>query len=410
MGSTRRGFLAGAAGAGLGTALGAGSGTAAAAVGRLASAGQTVPFFGSHQAGIATATQEHLQFGAFDMVSDSVADLRQLLRDWSEAAALITRGKVIGEFQNERRAPVDTGESIGLGPARVTVTFGLGPGIFGTTSHDRFGLARRRPAPLVQLPRFRTDRLERDISGGDLAVQVCADDPQVAFHALHDLIRLARPVARPRWLLNGFGRTGNTKGQPTPRNLMGFKDGTANIVGQDPSALGSYVWASGSGSPTWMHGGTYMVVRRIRILLEGWDSSTLHEQEDAVGRHKLSGAPLGEKHEHDPINLAAQRGGSLVIPYDAHIRLASPDYNSGQRILRRGYSFVDGVDHPSGSPAAGLLFICYQRDPRSQFIPIQRRLAQYDALNRHTSHVGSAIFACPPGASPGGFVGEGLLG
>jgi deferrochelatase/peroxidase EfeB len=404
MGSTRRGFLAGAVGAGLGTAFGA-AGSASVAAGA-AAADRAVPFFGPHQAGIATPTQEHLQFGAFDLVSDSVDDLRRLLRDWSRAAALIARGEVIGEFQQEHRPPVDTGESIGLGPAGVTITFGFGPGIFG----KRFGLARHRPAPLAPLPRFRTDRLERGISGGDLAVQVCADDPQVAFHALHDLIRLARPVATPRWVLAGFGRTGNTRGRPTPRNLMGFKDGTANIVGQDQAALRSFVWASGKESPTWMHGGSYMVARRIRILLGGWDSSTLHQQEDAVGRHKLSGAPLGERHEHDPIHLAAQQSGSLVIPYDAHIRLASPQYNGGQRILRRGYSYVDGVDGSSGSPAAGLLFICYQRDPRSQFVPIQRRLAEYDALNRHTSHVGSAIFACPPGATPGGFVGEGLLG
>jgi deferrochelatase/peroxidase EfeB len=289
----------------------------------------------------------------------------------------------------------------------VTVTFGLGPGIFGTRRHDRFGLAGKRPAPLVRLPRFRHDALRREFSGGDLAVQVCADDPQVAFHALHDLIRLARGIAKPRWVLAGFGRTGNTRHGPTPRNLMGFKDGTANVVGQDPAALRQFVWASGNESPAWMHGGSYLVVRRIKIVLSTWDSHSLHHQEAAVGRYKLSGAPLSGHHEHDPTNLAAQRGGSLVVPYDAHIRLASPQYNNGQRVLRRGYSFVDGLE--DGSPAAGLLFLCYQRDPRRQFIPIQRRLV-IDALNNFTSHVGSAIFACPPGAQSGGYVGEGLLG
>ena len=425
MGSTRRRFLAGAAGAGLGTALGAagGSSHARAAAGssdaeaaarpsdaQAAAQSEAVPFFGAHQGGIATPTQEHLQFGAFDMVSDSVQDLRRLLRGWSRAAALIATGEVVGEFQKQDQAPVDTGEAIGLGPARVTVTFGFGPGIFGTRRRDRFGLAARRPAPLVELPRFATDELEQHLSGGDLAVQVCADDPQVAFHALHELIRLARPVARPRWILSGFGRTGNTGGLPTPRNLMGFKDGTANVVGQDQRALGSFVWASGRESPSWMRGGSYMVARRIQILLGDWDARTLRDQEAAVGRHKLSGAPLTGSREHDPIDLSAQRNGSLVIPYDAHIRLASPDYNDGQRILRRGYSFLDGIDRPSGTPVAGLFFICFQRDPRGQFIPIQRRLANYDALNRHTRHIGSAIFACPPGARPGGFVGEGLLG
>lgn len=375
------------------------------AAGRTAS--EVVPFFGAHQAGIATPTQEHLQFGSFDMVSDSVADLRSLLRSWSGAASLISTGEVVGEFRKQDQSPVDTGEAIGLEPARVTVTFGLGPGIFGTRQRGRFGLAAKRPAPLVELPHFAGEALQPRFCGGDLAVQVCADDPQVAFHALHDLIRLAHPVAVPRWVLAGFGRTGNTRAQPTPRNLMGFKDGTANVVGEDTAALGDFVWASGRESPAWMQGGSYMVVRRIRIILSDWDRRSLHDQEAAVGRYKLSGAPLTGHREHDPINLAAQRRGALVIPYDAHVRLASPDYNNGQRLLRRGYSYVDGLD--GHSPAAGLLFLCFQRDPRKQFIPIQRRLA-IDALNHFTRHVGSAIFACPPGAQAQGYVGEGLLG
>jgi deferrochelatase/peroxidase EfeB len=362
-----------------------------------------MPFYGSHQAGIATPAQEHLQFAAFDMVSDSVDDLRGLLRAWSRAASRIARGKAVGEFQKPDRPPMDTGEAIGLGPARVTVTFGFGPAIFGV----RLGLARFKPSPLIKLPHFSHDALKTRFSGGDLAIQVCADDPQVAFHALHDLIRLAHGVARPRWVLAGFGRTGNTRHGPTPRNLMGFKDGTANIVGEDAAALRRFVWASERESPSWMHGGSYMVVRRIEIRLGSWDAHSLHDQEAAVGRHKLSGVPLGGHHEHDPINLGAQRHGSLVIPFDAHVRLASQGYNGGQRILRRGYSYVDGVD--GHSAAGGQLFICYQRDPQSQFIPIQRRLSR-DALNKFTTHVGSAIFACPPGARAGGYVGEGLLG
>ncbi len=337
------------------------------------------------------------------MVSHSVDDLRRLLRSLSRAASLMSTGEVIGEFRQEGRPPVDTGEAVGLGPARVTVTFGFGPRMFGR----QFGLARFKPAPLVKLPHFSHDELEPRFSGGDLAIQVCADDPQVAFHALHDLIRLAQPVAVPRWVLAGFGRTGNSRQGPTPRNLMGFKDGTANIVGQDAPALADFVWASGQESPAWMHGGSYLVVRRIKISLSDWDRRSLHDQEAAVGRYKLSGAPLSGHHEHDPINLSAQRHGSLVIPFDAHIRLASQGYNGGERILRRGYSYVDGLDgqHPRG----GSFFLCYQRDPRAQFIPIQRRLSR-DALNRFTKHVGSAIFACPPGARPGGYVGEGLLG
>jgi deferrochelatase/peroxidase EfeB len=208
-------------------------------------------------------------------------------------------------------------------------------------------------------------------------------------------------------VLAGFGRTGNTRHEPTPRNLMGFKDGTANVSGGDRAALKNFVWASGRESPGWMHGGSYMVVRRIKITLAKWDKHSLRDQEAAVGRSKLSGAPLSGRHEHDPINLSAQHNGSLVIPFDSHVRLSSPDYNNGERLLRRGYSYLDGLD--GHAPATGLLFICYQRDPRAQFIPIQRRLS-IDALNHVTQHIGSAIFACPPGARPGGYVGEGLLG
>jgi deferrochelatase/peroxidase EfeB len=342
------------------------------------------------------------------MASHSVDDLRRLLESWSSAAALIAAGRPIGPLNTGSKAPTDTGEAVGLSPSRVTVTFGLGPDLFGTPSHDRFGLAAKRPAPLVDLPSFHKDALEPGLCGGDLAVQVCADDPQVAFHAVHDLIRLAHPMATPRWLLGGSGRTGNTAGEATPRNLMGFKDGTANVLSQDHKALSKYVWASGPDSPPWMRGGSYMVARRIMILMGGWDALSLNHQQGAVGRYKLSGAPLGEKHEHDPINLAAQNHGALVIPWNSHIRLASPGYNHGQRILRRGYSFVGGLERPGGPPTAGQLFICFQRDPRLQFIPIQRRLA-YDAMSSHTRHVGSAIFACPPGASSGGFVGERLF-
>jgi deferrochelatase/peroxidase EfeB len=158
-----------------------------------------------------------------------------------------------------------------------------------------------------------------------------------------------------------------------------------------------------------MHGGTYMVARRIEIELADWDATPLRHQEHTVGRHKVSGAPLGGSREHDPINLGAQSAGSLVIPWNAHIRLASPEYNADEQMLRRGYSFTDGIDQVSGSLTAGQFFICFQRDPRAQFIPIQRRLARDDGLARFLRHVGSAIFACPPGARPGGFVGEGLF-
>jgi deferrochelatase/peroxidase EfeB len=244
----------------------------------------------------------------------------------------------------------------------------------------------------VDLPVFRTDAVQPPISGGDLGVQVCANDPQVAFHAVHELIRLAQPVARARWLLAGFGRTGNSRSQPIPRNLMGFFEGTANIKVEDTAVLNNSVWAAGPASPAWMHGGSYLVARRIEIALGQWDQTALARQERTIGRTKVAGTVLSD------------------LPLRAHILLSSPGANNGAKLLRRGYSYVDGLDRVSGAPATGVLFICYQRDPRRQFIPIQRQLAALDSLNQFIRHVGSAIFACPPGATAAGYVGEWLLG
>jgi deferrochelatase/peroxidase EfeB len=396
--------MAAAGAAGLGTTLGAGA-PAAGAAGAARAGGGSMPFYGAHQAGIATPTQEHVHFLALDVVSDSPADLRSLLAALSAAAARLTAGKPIGPVSTGVSPPVDTGEAIGLGPSRLTITFGLGPALF---EPGRFGLEAQRPAPLVELPSFANDSLEPGICHGDIAVQACAEDPQVVFHAVHDLIRLATPTAVPRWALAGFGRTLNTTGVLTPRNLFGFKEGTANILSQDQLALERFVWAGPPESAAWMSGGSYMVVRRIQMLLNQWDSISLDQQEKTFGRHKLSGAPLGERHEHDPIDLNAVSHGHLAISRLAHIRLASPEYNNGQRLLRRGYSYTDGL--ANGAAAAGQLFICFQRDPRVQFIPMQTRLALNDLLNEHTKHIGSAIFACPPGAQRRGFVGEGLFG
>jgi deferrochelatase/peroxidase EfeB len=393
--ATRRRFLStlGLAGAGL-------------AVAPSADASAAVAFYGAHQAGIATPSQQCVHFLALDVVSDAASDLRSLLRTLSHAGAAISAGRPVGALKTGYSPPVDTGEQLGLPTARATVTIGLGPGIF---ARGRFGLASQRPAPLVRLPSFPGDALVPAWTGGDIGVQVCADDPQVAFHAVHDLIRLASPTALPRWSLAGFGNTSNSVRQRTPRNLLGFKDGTNNIKVEDRAAMDEFVWAAAPESPAWMYGGSYMVVRRIQFVFSHWDEIGLIAQEQTFGRHKISGAPLGAVHEHDPVNLAARVHGSLRIPADAHIRLASPSYNNGQQLLRRGYNYTDGIDRDGSTVLAGLLFICYQRDPRKQFIPIQTNLAN-DALSQHVEPRGSAVFACPPGARRGGFVGEGLFG
>ena len=367
----------------------------------------SVDFYGPHQAGIATAAQDRLHFAAFDLLNEDPAELRELMRAWTVAAAEATAGEMIGEVNDVPLAPPeDTGETVGLLPSRLTVTFGFGPGLF---DKPGLGLQGSRPAALRPLPPLPGDELDPAESGGDICVQACSDDPQVAFHAIRNLARIGRGAVAMRWSQLGFGRTSSTsRDQETPRNLMGMKDGTANIRGEDGEEMERSVWVGDEG-PAWMRGGSYLVARRIRMLLEIWDRAPLQDQERTIGRHKHSGAPLGGQDEFEPLPLDEQRGGQPTIPLDAHVRLASARENDGTRILRRGYSFTDGVDESLGELEAGLFFISFQRNPE-QFVAIQRRLGSMDALNEYIKHVGSALFAVPPGAAPGGYVGGGLLG
>jgi deferrochelatase/peroxidase EfeB len=411
---TRRQLIgsAGAGAAGLGIGAGGyfvGRDSAEASEG---SGSGSVPFYGQHQAGIATAAQDRLHFAAFDLVDDRAESLRELMREWSRAAAEMAEGTLVGDENTTQLAPPDdTGEAIGLDTANLTITFGFGPSLFERDGRDRLGLQAQKPRALREIPPLPADELAEGQSGGDLCVQACANDPQVAFHAVRNLARIGRGTVVMRWSQLGFGRTSTTtRSQSTPRNLMGLKDGTRNIRAEDESAMSRFVWLGHGDGPRWMRSGTYMVTRRIRMLLEIWDRSPLQDQEQTIGRHKYSGAPLGGSDEFDPVDLKAEAHGQPVIPVDAHVRLASSNMNSGERILRRGYSFTDGVDESLGQLDAGLFFICFQRDPMSQFVAIQRRLGSSDALNEYIKHVGSAIFAVPPGAKRGGYVGQPLLG
>jgi deferrochelatase/peroxidase EfeB len=365
-----------------------------------------VSFWGTHQAGIATPAQNFLHFASFDLTTTSRDDLVALLKAWTEAAARMAVGQTVGDDAGSKLAPpLDTGEAIGLHASRLTMTFGFGPGLF----DERFGLASRRPEALVDIPAFVRDELKPERSGGDLCIQACADDPQVAFHAVRNLTRIARGKAVLHWAQLGFNRTASTsKNQDTPRNLMGFKDGTNNLHAEDEQLMSEHVWAGDEG-PSWMQGGSYVVTRRIRMTIEHWDRTGLGLQETTFGRAKVSGAPLTGTKEFDTVDLTMKdTDGKLVIPMDAHIRLAAPSENNNLHILRRGYSFSDGMDE-LGELDAGLFFIAYQRDVRKQFIPLQRRLSTNDALNEYIAHNGSAVFAVPPGVAEGDFIGSKLF-
>jgi len=376
-------------------ALGGGIARAAAASGRVA-------YHGRYQAGVTSPQQARLLFQTFDATAGSRHELRELMRAWTEAARVMCEGEPLRGSAAPDRAPADTGEALGLAASRLTLTFGFGPSLFDA----RYGLSGRRPDALVDLPHFRGDRLEPARCGGDLAVQACADDPQVALHAVRNLARIARHMgaAAPRWSQAGFAKTpGSSADDETGRNLLGFKDGTNNLRTSDEAQMDGNVWVGDGDRPAWMRGGTYLVVRRVRARIEKWDESDLDEQERVFGRRKLSGAPFGGTGEFDPVDPAR-------LPRNAHIALANPRTagSEAERILRRGYNYADGL-LPSGHLDAGLFFAAFQRDPRRQFVPIQHRLAAHDRLNEYVVHTGSAIFAVPPGVRRGGYVGETLL-
>jgi deferrochelatase/peroxidase EfeB len=374
------------------------------------SAGKQVPFYGVHQAGIATPAQDRLAFASFDLTTSDRRDVEVLLGTWAAAAARMTAGEPIGVVESSPQAPpIDTGEAAGLGAAALTVTVGFGPSMF----DHRFGLARKRPAALADIPPLPGDELRPGISDGDIGVQACSNDPQVAFHVIRNFARLARGTAVMRWSQLGFGRTSATSTtQETPRNLMGFKDGTNDIKVENAAAFDDYVWVGSETDQPWMRGGSYLVSRRIRMFIESWDTDYLADQERVFGRFKTSGAPLTGKDEFDPVDLAAKNpDGTPVIPVDAHIRLASPTSHGGQMMLRRGYSFTDGIDPDTGLLDAGLFFIAYQKDPRKQFVPVQRLLGERDSLSEYIQHTSSALFAVPPGLSgPGDWWGKQLFG
>jgi dye decolorizing peroxidase len=390
---SRRRLLAGGGAVAVTSAAAAGGAALLARSGREAeetSTGPPIePFFGPHQAGIATRPQTHAAFMAVDLRPevDLEAAVRMMRLVSDDAERLTSARPVLGDQEPE----------LAQVASRLTVTIGFGPGLF-----TGLGLGNRQCDGLMELPRFDIDRLRPEFSGGDLLAQVCADDPMVVAHAVRQLGKTLATFARPRWVQRGFiqpvdGRTG------AGRNLMGQVDGTVNPVPGSPD-FDRVVW---SDEPGWFAGGTTLVLRRIAMTLDTWDELDRVPREQAVGRRLDSGAPLTGSVEADAPDFAAtDRNGVPVIPPFAHIARARP--RAGQeRFLRRPYNY----DEPTAAITSdsGLLFAAYQAHIGRQFLPVQRRLADQDLLNAWTRPTGSAVFAIPPGTQPGGFIGEGLF-
>lgn len=351
-----------------------------------------IAFDGDHQAGILAPYAAHGWFAAFDVEPGvSAPRLAGTLRAWTTAARRLTSGRPVSG---------DDAMATGYGPASLTVMAG-----FGASLLRRFGAAV--PDELEPLPPFPRDALDSRRGDGDLGVLLTADDAVVVAHALRTLTRVGRGTVRVRWQMSGFSTADGvvTGTDATPRNLMGQLDGTGNPRPAD-AGFGEHVFATG---PPWMRGGSYLVFRRIRMLLEDWDALPRNRQEQVVGRRKDTGAPLSGGTEFTPLDLEKQHaGGALAIGASAHVRQASPHSNDGATILRKGFSYFDGY-RPDGAPDAGLLFLAFQADPREGFTRIQQRLSGADDLSRFLRHESSALFAVPPGCRPGRYLGQDLM-
>ncbi|MFI7305143.1 Dyp-type peroxidase [Micromonospora aurantiaca] len=399
---SRRGLLTGGAMAAGGALAGAGaltavrSGSPGVRPGNavpVAQVGDAVePFHGARQSGVTTDPQAHAAFVAFTLrPGTDRAALGRMLRLLSDDAARLTQG---------RPALADTEPELSVLPARLTVTFGFGPGLYAAA-----GLDDRRPASVAELPAFGIDRLQPRWSGGDLLLQICADDPLTVAHAQRVLVKDSRPFAVVRWVQQGFRRAAGAEPGRTQRNLFGQLDGTANPKPGTPADTA--VWVTDG--PDWLRDSTTLVVRRISMNLETWDLLGRADRELAVGRRLDTGAPLTGRAEHDEPDFAALGpDGLTVIPDFSHLTRAHVT-DDRQKILRRPYNY-DGVPTPEGDADSGLVFASYQADIAAQFLPIQRRLAERDLLNEWTTPIGSAVFAVPPGCPEGGWIGRQLLG
>ncbi len=351
-----------------------------------------VAFDGQHQAGIATPAQGHMVLSSYDVnVEATKAEVAAVMKAWTAAARAMTSGK---PFEG------DPAISNGSGPANLTVTVGVGASLV-----QRFGAIR--PRALADVPAFAGDDIDPARSAGDIVVQLCADDPLVLAQADRVLARLAEGTFTSRWHERGFGSTGARRDGKTGRNLMGQLDGTNNVTTSQLATAGP-IWVNDT-EPAWMAGGSYLVFRRIRMLLNEWDHTNNEQQERSIGRTKVTGAPLGSEKESDFVDLEARTpSGELTIPEDSHVRLAKPQ-SSGENMMRRGYSYQGGV-LADGTVDQGLLFLAYQKDPTTSFIPVQQRLAKQDALSKFLVTTGSAVFAILPGTvTPSGWLGSTLF-
>ncbi|OJU84209.1 MAG: hypothetical protein BGO11_10860 [Solirubrobacterales bacterium 70-9] len=364
-------------------------------------------FEGYHQAGILTPRQANAAFVALDAIVPTQGELVEGLKELSYRAAGLTQGGAVAEIEIDDPPP-DSGLLGGYNaPDGLTVTIAFGSTLF----DSRYGLAAARPAGLTAMPAFEKDGLEPDRCHGDVMLSICADHRDTVVHTMRELLRTTAGVLTPRWRVDGFQ---SAKRGPTPhsstRNLFGFRDGTANPDPTDAKLMDQLVWVKpGAGDPRWTAGGTYQVVRTIRMHVEFWDRVGMFEQTNMIGRDRVTGAPLGGAHEFEDPRYDLDPKGKR-IPLSAHIRLANPrtPETEDQRILRRPYNYDRGLDE-AGNLDQGLLFVAFNQDIARQFETVQKRLEEEEMADYITPVGGGYYFAPRAAAGPGDWVGSGLF-
>ncbi|MEM7323776.1 MAG: Dyp-type peroxidase [Actinomycetota bacterium] len=366
-----------------------------------------VAFRSTHQQGVLQAPAAAGAVVAFDVTGTDRTELGETLQLLSTEIERIMTGAAPTDA-DEILPPPDSGiVDQSVGSAGTAITLALGSSLF----DERFGLADRRPAELIPMPRFFNDRLvQPDRSDGDLAVVISSPSPQASVYAMQQLVRVTGRRLRLRWAQEGYNDLlPPSAGSVAPtRNLMGFRDGTSNLDTTDAAVMNEHVWVQRSdGEPDWAVGGTYLAVRTIRMLIEFWSTAALVRQEQIFGRHRDSGAPLGQAEEGEEPRFADDQS-DLTIPRQSHIRRANPRTPGTGRILRRGFSYLNGADQ-SGTLDQGLLFLSYQRSLSRGFLAVQRSL-DGEPMEDYVKPVGGGLFFVPPGPGDGtGWLAQDLL-